>query len=281
MESESSGHARSWHVSGLPGLECFQASGIRHQYGRHSHPDWAIGIIENGIGGTVYRGARESISVGEIVVINPEEVHTGYPADGRSLTYRMLYADRSFVRDILGIGPAEPRFASIRIPDSGWASRLRQVHQALSGEVGLAHETTLIETLREFVSTYSDVRVHTPKGAEPLAVRNVKEYLRANFRRNVRIAELTALAGLDRAYLIRNFCRAVGMPPHEWLLQTRIDEAKRMLLAGDAIADVANELGFADQSHFTRRFKSVTGLSPGQYLQGHFRSRRFPRRASE
>lgn len=274
MDLESPGSARSWHVSELPGLECFQASALTHEYGRHSHPDWAIGVFEDGIGGTLYRGAREYVQPGEIVVINAEEVHTGYPADGRPLTYRMFYAGRSFFDEILAIGPAFPRFGTMRITDPDGALRLRQVHRGLCGEVGLSEETALIEAIRGLVSVYSDVTVPSPRGVEPAAVRNIKEFLRTNFGRNVRIAELAALTGLDRAYLIRSFRQAVGMPPHEWLLQVRIEEAKRLLASGQAIADVALNVGFADQSHLTRRFKSVTGLSPGYYARGHFCSRR-------
>jgi AraC-like DNA-binding protein len=234
----------------------------------------AIGIFDSGIGGTFYKGARECIGPGEIVVINADEVHTGYPADGRPLTYRMLYIGGSFFQDTLAFHRGLPRFPSIRIPNADLASRLRQAHLRLRGQVGIVEETGLIETLGAIVSLYGDAPLRSPFGSEPAAIRTVREYLRSNFRRNIRIAELAALVGLDRAYLIRSFRRAVGMPPHEWLLQVRVEEAKRLLLSGQAIADIATSLGFADQSHLTRRFKSVTGMSPGQYMRSHFRSRR-------
>jgi len=102
----------------------------------------------------------------------------------------------------------------------------------------------------------------------------MQEYLRANVRRNVRLEELARLNGLSKAYAIRSFRRVVGMPPYEWLLQLRIEEAKALLQAGRAISEVALEFGFADQSHFHRRFKSVTGMTPAAYAKGHYRSRR-------
>jgi AraC-like DNA-binding protein len=273
MHSDEGGSAESWQVPQLSGLQCFRASAITHEYGRHSHPGWAIGVIEKGVGGTLYRGVRESIHPGEIVAMNPEEAHTGYPANKQPLSYRMFYIEHSFFSDILVSGSAVPRFDLMRITDSGWAAKLRQAHDRLAQPPGLKEDTFLIETLREFAETYGNLSLRSPRGVEPVAVTRIKEFVRESFGRNVRIAELAALTGLDRAYLIRSFRRSVGMPPHEWLIQIRIAEAKRLLSCGRAIAEVAGEVGFADQSHLTRHFKSLTGLTPGQYVRGHFRSR--------
>ena len=111
------------------------------------------------------------------------------------------------------------------------------------------------------------------EGREHARVTQIKEYLRANLHRNVSLAELVNLTGLSKAYVIRSFRRVVGMPPYEWLLQQRIEEARRDLQTGAAIGDLAIVLGFADQSHFHRRFKSVTGMTPAAYAAGHYRAR--------
>jgi len=60
------------------------------------------------------------------------------------------------------------------------------------------------------------------------------------------------------------------MPPHAYQVRIRVEAARRMLLSGFAIATVAAELGFADQSHFTRHFRRVMGITPAQYVRtGH------------
>ena len=59
--------------------------------------------------------------------------------------------------------------------------------------------------------------------------------------------------------------RATGLPPHAYLLQTRILRAKALLAHGRAITDAAYELGFVDQSHFHRHFKRIVGLTPGEF----------------
>lgn len=120
---------------------------------------------------------------------------------------------------------------------------------------------------------HARANAHQQTGSEPRHIALVQEYLRANFHRNVALKELTRLTGLSKAYVIRSFCRTVGMPPYEWLLQLRIQEARRRLQDGDRICDLAIDLGFADQSHFHRRFKRLTGMTPSAYAQGHYRSR--------
>jgi AraC-like DNA-binding protein len=57
----------------------------------------------------------------------------------------------------------------------------------------------------------------------------------------------------------------VGLPLHAYHMQLRLHEARRRLRAGDAIAAVALDLGFADQSHLNRRFKGAFGVAPGAY----------------
>ena len=73
------------------------------------------------------------------------------------------------------------------------------------------------------------------------------------------------MAGLSRYQMIRLFRAATGLTPHAWQLNQAINQARTRLQAGDALADVAADLGFADQSHFQRIFKAHTGITPGRY----------------
>jgi hypothetical protein len=76
--------------------------------------------------------------------------------------------------------------------------------------------------------------------------------------------------------MVRTFTRQIGLPPHAYLNQVRVNRAKQLLANGEPIALVAYETGFADQSHLTRHFKRLFGLTPGQYSMRQERSRPFP-----
>ncbi len=263
----------SFVAAPLEGVECFRAANMVHHFPRHAHEFYSIGVIEDGVGGNYCRGATHEIPAGAIVVINPDEVHTGYAAGGRPLTYRMLHV---YPNVFLGMTPSLPWFARPAIADLRWARALAGLHRQLEAAADpLSAEENLIETLTDFLAAHASEAAQPPAaGREPRAVQAVREYLESHYTQRVRLADLVRLTGLDRAYLIRSFRRSAGIPPHEYLTQVRIRHATHKLARGEGIAAVAIETGFADQSHLSRHFKRITGTTPGQYLAGHFRSRR-------
>jgi AraC-like DNA-binding protein len=267
-------HLSSCVSTWLDGVECFRAAKTLHRYPRHSHDFYSIGVIEDGIGGNYCRGATHEMPAGSIVFMNPDEVHTGYAVGGRPLTYRMLHIDPGVFRQ-MAPGLASLRFSIPKVVRPGSARRLGLLHRELEfGADPLREEEQLIETLTELISSHGTVAVQAVNGREPKAVKLIKDYLEAHYPEKILLSQLAGLAKLDRAYLIRSFRRAAGMPPHEFLTQVRVRHAAGELARGEPIADVAGSAGFADQSHLTRHFKRITGTTPGEYAAGHFRSRR-------
>lgn len=65
--------------------------------------------------------------------------------------------------------------------------------------------------------------------------------------------------------LLRAFRETYGMPPHAWLTDARVREARRLLDSGVAPADAALSVGFTDQSHLNRHFTRIVGVPPGAY----------------
>ena len=265
---------RSWTVPEIPHLECFRSVGFVDDYPRHSHPTWAIGVVEEGAAGIWYRGADERVGPGGLIAVNPGAVHTGYPLKKAGISHSTLYVDEELVKEVLPGITTLPAFPQISIYDLELSSRIRSLCRSLElGGPYLAVEAKLLSDLNCLFVRHARVNARQPTGSEPRHIALIQEYLRANLHRNVTLKELTKLTGLSKAYVIRSFRRIVGMPPYEWLLQIRIQEARQRLKDGDRICDLAIELGFADQSHFHRRFKKLTGMTPSSYAEGHYRSR--------
>jgi AraC family transcriptional regulator len=96
--------------------------------------------------------------------------------------------------------------------------------------------------------------------------RRATDYLASHFDRDMSLAEVAQACGLSRSYFIRAFRQATGMTPHRWVQRYRIARAKEMLRVGKmTLADIAAGCGFADQSHFTRVFGKLEGISPGTW----------------
>ena len=104
------------------------------------------------------------------------------------------------------------------------------------------------------------------KGGLPAhSASKVQEFLDQNFARKLALAEMAAVCGLSPYHFMRAFSRTFGMPPHQYVLDLRLDFAER-LLAGSrmAIADIAHLAGFSSQSHFTTVMKQYRGVTPLQ-----------------
>ena len=97
------------------------------------------------------------------------------------------------------------------------------------------------------------------------AIERTKQYIREHFSEDVSLRELSVISNLSLFYLVRTFRKEVGLAPHEYLVEVRIEEARRLLREGRPIVEVAQDTGFSDQSHFTRSFKSRIGITPGRY----------------
>jgi AraC-like DNA-binding protein len=89
-----------------------------------------------------------------------------------------------------------------------------------------------------------------------------RDFIAAHAAARLGLAEIAAVADLTPWHFARAFRRQFGIPPHRFQLFLRIDLARRLLADGLSGAEVAHRTGFADQSHFSRWFKRVTGTTP-------------------
>lgn len=90
-----------------------------------------------------------------------------------------------------------------------------------------------------------------------------------------RLAEIAQRRGESREHFGRRFKRLFDISPHRYRLVDRLNAGRRRLREGEAITDVVADLGFADQSHFTRLFRATFGTTPGNYRKGRDESHSF------
>ncbi len=113
-----------------------------------------------------------------------------------------------------------------------------------------------------------------PATRESRAVRRAREYIHEHLDTSVSLEQLAVVSGLGRFQIMRAFARELGRTPHAYLRHLRLSRALLLLGQGTPTADVAAQLGFADQSHFTRAFREEFGVTPARFARGALQNAR-------
>ncbi|MGP0174115.1 helix-turn-helix domain-containing protein [Pseudomonas sp. NCHU5208] len=253
--------AKPW----LPGVELFHADFSGQPFGRHSHDAFAIGAIVQGVGGYQCRGQRHALPAGTLSLMNPEEPHTGH-AESPRLVYRMLYVEESRLPALLGRKRLPGGFDCLNPADDGAiAAALARLAGEFERSDALVLESELLAVLELVFVRHGGLRAARPAARDGGVTAQVRDYLEAHYAEAVSLEQLAALVQRHPRHLIEAFRQAYGVPPHTYLLQRRVREAKRLLLDDQAPLAVALGLGFYDQAHFSGTFKRFTGVTPGQF----------------
>lgn len=112
---------------------------------------------------------------------------------------------------------------------------------------------------------FSDlVKEHSLKLSPP--IRKALDYISENSMQHIQVNEIADYVGLSRSYFSRLFAKETGQTPYEYLLEIRINKAKQMLaLDALSVAEIAEQCGFVNASHFVRVFRGKTGQTPATF----------------
>ncbi|CAN1601801.1 AraC family transcriptional regulator [Pseudomonas mediterranea] len=262
---------RFWRDSALPFIEARAiADGRKVCYSRHSHDHFSIGAINAGCSTYVHGQSNFKIESGTVVLMNPGDVHACNPIDDQPWSYVMLYVDTLWLRDLQRrIGFDE------QLEFQGFAtthSRDAELFAALQGLYGQLVDERLAPSYKQAAAEafFTDLQQRLnpagrpDRGSHPGLMR-AAQFIHDHCTEALKLEDICAAAQLSPSYLSRAFKRHYGMTPHAFLVNRRIQFARRQLREGKLIADVALDSGFADQAHFQRAFKQHLAATPGQY----------------
>ena len=258
-------HEVRLHRSALRGVEAMTLVS-NHHFPRHSHEQFGIGVIAFGAQRSWSGVGQVSAATGDVIMVNPGEMHDGSPLDGDARGWRMVYLEpalmASEIRDEFR-GPIEIVRPVVR--DPLLARHFAKLFACLTTMTPekLAWEETLLGSLIYLLRRHGMARPASI-GAAPCVAKAI-ERLNSAPAAQVSLCELAALSGVSHFQLLRGFAREVGITPHAYLVQRRVSLARRLLAEGETLVEVAALAGFADQSHMTRAFVRQLGITPGRY----------------
>ena len=244
---------------------------VDHSFVPHMHDFYAVSLNYDGRGAFDCRDGAHDAAPGTSSLIAPGEWHTGHATSPDGWGYRNLHIDPALMATLLqGVewrGALDLTFKSPLVRDAILATRLQRTFAGLAASDSLLQiESLLLSVVARLAAAHVAVRRRVTRARqESASVRRVKEWLDAYPRQNVSVNFLAGLAGLSPYHLVRVFHRRYGVPPHKYQTIVRTHLARRLLISGEAISDVAYETGFCDQSHLNRCFKRILGVTPGRY----------------
>lgn len=263
-----------WRDARLPHVELRKVSDGRDVcYAPHSHTQWSIGAITGGESTYQYREDLFHVRAGDLVLMNPEWVHSCNPIDNQPWAYLMLYVDTGWLTDLrfrAGLLPAPywQDIATATLSEPVWYRRYCRMAECL-----MDAQRDLLDKQTEVVEFLSDLMhelarqpvVQQPKAPDTLT--ELARYLDNHMAEDISLDTLCEISGYSAGHLIRAFRQYFGLTPHAYLLNRRIQLGRLELACGTPIAEAALNAGFADQPHFQRTFKRLMAATPNQYRQ--------------
>lgn len=270
MSHDSS--VKVWRMPDLHDAEMLKGNYVQHMYPWHSHEELSLGLVLEGAIELRTRSRQGIAKAGSFTLINAEEAHYGRPVGGVGWRCRTIHICPRMVlntaADMRIYSPASDiAFLGPTFDDPDAARELLELHRRSEAKTSaLERQSWLVTLIVRLLLRHSQAVVTVPaRVRERQAVELARDYLVENLGDKITLEELAATSGVPPFRLLRAFQQSVGLTPHAYQTQTRIRGACQMLRSHDPLADIAITTGFADQAHLTRTFKSIMGMTPGQY----------------
>ena len=258
-------------VPHLPEVEFLKGQYTNFAYDAHFHEEYVVSIVIKGVHTFHYRGNKHIVPSGNATTCQPGEVRAGYQNIETYCDYRTMFLRPSLIEQVateIGYKSASlPFFSHTQITDQRVTRSVLALHQYVeAGYSPLLQAILLKELLKHLLVNYSEVPV-TPDTIknEYIPIKRAKAYIIDNYKENIKLDDLAAIAYLSKSHFIRVFRHYENISPYAYLMQVRLNRAKTLLQQGHLPVNVAQHTGFHDQSHFTRYFKHFLRLTPGQY----------------
>src|SRR3954469_1990442 len=254
-------HAWRPPVDGI--REVLHARFAEHAYPPHVHDTWTLFVVDEGeVHYGLDRGQHAAVR-SMASILPPHVTHDGRPGAPGGYRKRVLYLETSLLEvGLIGAAVDHPVLA-----DAAVRPRLDALHTALvHADDALEAETrlhALVDRIRLALggpTAGDEDELHVPDIAERL-----RAILDAELFGSPSIAGAARTMGIGPTTAARTFRDAFGIPPHAYVLGRRLDAARDRILDGVPLAEVAAEVGFADQAHLSRRFKGFLGTTPGRF----------------
>jgi AraC-like DNA-binding protein len=247
----------------VPGIhEVFHARFVDHAYPPHTHDTWTIFIVDEGAIQYDLEARHRGAAGPLVTILPPHVVHDGRAATGAGFRKRVLYVGTEVLNErMIGRAVDAPD-----IDDPGLAREIAALHRSLEDP----GDDLEAESRLALVGSRLQTHLGEPSAAgsrrpDREVASGLRDLLDEHRFERLTLTEAGRILHVSPAHMVRCFSRTFGIAPHRYVLGRRIDAARRRLLDGEPVANVATGVGFHDQAHLTRHFRRHVGTTPARY----------------
>ncbi|WP_209733394.1 AraC family transcriptional regulator [Acinetobacter calcoaceticus] len=262
-----------WQDGRMPYVETRRSCFSRTCYKSHSHPTFSIGAIDEG--NSVFQssfGTEQKISAGTLVIVPAHIEHSCNPLPDQAWSYQMLHLDISWLNQWYAEFQKEgfdlnlPQHKPLILKDENLYQAFSDMNETLfdSQKLILEKEQSLIYCLTQLLLPHFILEEIQKTQYLYESFLDLIHIIKSS-ERFISLEELAQQVGLSRYAIIRLFKANVGLTPHAFQINLKINQARAQLKQGIPLAELAVNLGFSDQSHFHKAFKAHTGVTPRQF----------------
>lgn len=243
-----------------------------YNYSKHSHETFALSIIEEGeIEIQFHSQEKLYLHANKIVVFNPNQVHITKSAIKENLNYYTLHVDTKYCKNkqtnIFGKSDSFIDVENI-IDDKVLYQRLLGVFEDIilnKQNIKSEQLAILVDEILEKYTKSNSIEVINEEENKLLS--NIEQYIIQNIKNPITLEDIALNVRYNESYITRVFKKKYGLTPHAFLVNKRIEKARNKMLNNKEIslAQLSSEVGFYDQSHFSKVFKRVFAISPNKY----------------
>jgi AraC-like DNA-binding protein len=231
--------------------------------------NYQIACVREGKGEIIVGDVSHPIHAGQFFLIHPKRIHSGKPDFEIGWKVDALVLKTEFVRTLF-LDKNLPIFEAIIFENEAYSTLFDDCFTLLQNDflLNLENESKFLNLLFQLLATPSVSIDFQPLMDENEAVNRAIVYIEKHYKTSFSLDDLIEKAFLSKFHLIRIFKKQTGLTPHAYQMQLRLNEARRLIFQDKSLTEIAYDLGFADQAHFTNTFKKyANGANPRDVLK--------------